>query len=170
MVQAREITPEEIELLEARGRKIKGRFEYRRLESILLRAKEGKTAKEIAVILKIHPRTVEKHHERYFKEGLAAFEAKSPGKPGPRLMSDKEEKALFKTLEEKAEQGEWLKAAQIKPLYEEKVGKPVGESTIYKILHRNKWSKKQPRPKHPKADPQEQSLFKKTARNHPVDC
>lgn len=170
MVRAREITEEEIEILEAKGRKIKGRLEYRRLESVLLRAKEGKTAEEIAVILKIHPRTVEKHHERYFNEGLAAFEAKSHGKPGPRLLSAEEERVLFTTLEEKAEEGKLLKAAQIKPLYEEKAGKPIGGSTIYKILYRNQWSKKRPRPKHPKADPQEQSLFKKTARNYPVDC
>lgn len=170
MVQAREIPEEEVALLEAKGRRIKGRREYRRLESVLLRAKEGKTAEEIAVILKIHPRTVEKHHERYFKEGLAAFEAKSPGKVGPRLMSAEEEKALFKTLEEKAQRGEWLNAAQVKPLYEEKAGKAIGESTIYKILYRNQWSKKRPRPKHPKGDPEAQSLFKKTPRNHSFDC
>ena len=85
-------------------------------------------------------------------------------------MSTEEEKEWFKTLEERAERGNWLKAAQIKPLYEEKVGKPIGTSTIYKILNRIQWSKKRPRPRHPKADQQEQSLFKKTRGNHPSDC
>src|SRR5437588_9841295 len=103
MNKIREFTAEEIELLEEKAKKIKGRLEYRRLESVLLRARDGKTSEEIAEILKIHPRTVEKHHQRYFQEGLAAFEPKNPGPPlgVPRFMSVEEEKALFKTLEER---------------------------------------------------------------------
>jgi transposase len=164
MKKTREFTDEEIELLEEKGKKIKGRLEYRRLECVLLRARDGKTSEKIAEILKIHPRTVEKHHQRYFQEGLAAFEPKNPGplQGVPRFMSVEEEQALFKTLEERAEQGDWLSACRIKPLYEEKAGKPLGMNTIYDILHRNRWSKKRPRPKHPKGDPEAQSLFKKT--------
>jgi transposase len=172
MQKTREFTNEEIELLEEKGKKIKGRLEYRRLESVLLRARDGKTSKEIAEILNIHPRTVEKHHQRYFQEGVAAFEPKTPGPPPgvPRFMSVEEEKALFQSLEERAEQGDWLGAGQIKPLYEEKSGQALGKNVIYKILNRNKWSKKRPRPKHPKGDPEAQSLFKKTARDDSKYC
>jgi len=156
MVQARAITQEEVELLKAHGKKIRGR-----LESVLLRAEEGKTAAEIAVILQINPRTVEKHHQRYFKEGLAAFEFKKPGlKAGvPRYTTLEAEKALFTELQEKAAQGDLLKAAQIKPLYEQRIGRALGKSTIYKILIRNRWSKKKPRPRHPKGNDEAKEDF-----------
>ena len=70
MVQAREISAEEVGLLEEKGRQIRGRREYCRLQSVLLRARNGKTAQEIAEILGIHRRTVEKHHQRYFEQEL----------------------------------------------------------------------------------------------------
>lgn len=165
MVQARVISQEEIEAIEAKGKKIKGRKEYRRLESVLLRAKEGKTAEEIAIILRIHPRTVEKHHDRYFTEGLAAFDAKKPGiqKGVPRYTTIETEKALFTELKEKAEQGEILKAGQIKPMYEKRIGRQIGKSMIYKVLKRNGWSKKEPRPGHPQGNEAEKEAFKKTS-------
>lgn len=165
MVQARVISQEEIAAIEAKGKKIKGRKEYRRLESVLLRAKEGKTAQEIALILRIHPRTVEKHHNRYFTEGLAAFDAKQPGiqKGALRYTTIEKEKALFTELKKKAEQGELLTAGQIKPVYEKQIGRRIGKSTIYKVLKRNDWSKKQPRPRHPQGNDAEKEAFKKTS-------
>jgi transposase len=171
MVLARMITEQEIEELESVEKRLTGKKEYRRLQSVLIRAKLGKSAIEIGAILNIHPRTVEKHHERYFEEGMATFSVKKPGSPsGNRLTSVEAEKSLFKTLEEKAKTGEWLKAAQIKPLYEAVAGRVVALSTIYNVLQRNRWSKQRPRPKHPKGDPEKQELFKKTTRNHSVTC
>lgn len=172
MAQARTITQEEIELLEETRKKLKGRVEYRRLESVLFRAKEGKSAKEIASILRIAPRTVEKHQARYFKEGLAAFEVKKPGpKAGiPRYTTLEDEKALFTELEEQAKQGEWLKATKIKSLYEKRVNRPLGKTTIYKIFARTGWSKKQPRPTHPKGSEEVRDEFKKIPRNSSKYC
>lgn len=161
MVQARTITKEEIAALEARAEKIKGRREYRRLQSVLLRARDGKTAEEISEILDIHPRTVEKHHQRYFEEGLQAFELQKTGPKGPRLLSKEAEQALLKSLETKAAQGQILTGFQVKEEYERAVGQPVALSTIYVVLERNAWSKKRPRPRHPKGNPDEQTLFKK---------
>lgn len=164
MTQARNITQKEIEELESVEKRIKSKKEYRRLQSVLLRAKFGMTAIEIAVILGIHSRTVEKHHERYFKEGLSLFTDKKPGPvPGSPLSTTEQEKVFFQELEEKAKKGELLKATQIKPLYEQLVGKTVGLTTIYNLLHRNDWSKQQPRPEHPKGDKEAQENFKKIA-------
>ena len=36
---------------------------------------EPDKAKEIGQVLNLHPRTVEKHHEDYFKKGIKAFES-----------------------------------------------------------------------------------------------
>ncbi|MEM0951628.1 MAG: hypothetical protein AAGI66_05730 [Cyanobacteria bacterium P01_H01_bin.74] len=37
------------------------------MENVLLRAKENKTAEEIAVILEIAPKILQKHRTRYFE-------------------------------------------------------------------------------------------------------
>lgn len=50
---------------------------------------------------------------------------------------------------------------QIQHAFEEKVGREVDDSTIYRLLHRHGWRKLMPRPRHPKADPQIQEQFKK---------
>jgi transposase len=84
MRPAKASSQEEIETLEAKAHKIKGRKEYRRLQSVLLRAKDNKSPEEISQILGIHPRTVQKHHRRYFKEGLNAFNERKPGTQGTR--------------------------------------------------------------------------------------
>lgn len=155
---------EEIEQLEELSKQLKGKKEYRRLQCVLLRAKYQKNAAEIAEFLQIHKRTVYKHQERYRLEGLATFETRKPGpQRGPRLMSSDEEKALLKELEVKASEGQLLRGSQVKEACEEKIGKPVGKSTIYRLLHRNGWSKQQPRPRHPKGNEEAKSLFKKTA-------
>ena len=164
MVRAREISPEEIEVLEATEKSIKGRREYVRLKSVLLRVRQGKTAKEIGDVLGLHPRTVEKHQERYFKEGLKAFEPKKPGPKkgeGPRLMSQEQEQAVLEKLESQASQGQVLKGAQVKEAIEKELGKTVALRTSYRILHRNGWRKQSPRPKHPKGDDEAKRLFKK---------
>ena len=164
MVRAREISPEEIEVLEATEKSIKGRREYVRLQSVLLRARQNKTAKEIGKVLNLHPRTIEKHHEQYFKEGISAFEPKQPGPKqgeGPRLMSQEQEQAVLEKLESQASQGQVLKGAQVKEAVEKELGKTIGLTTSYTILHRNGWRKQSPRPKHPKGDDEAKVLFKK---------
>ena len=162
MPLARAISNEQIEALEAIAQKIKGRREYRRLQSVLLRAKENKSPEEIGQSLGLHPRTVQKHQQRYFKEGLSAFKEGVPGPKGPRLLSREAEAELLESLKEKASRGEVLRACEIKPLFEEKAGKTCSYFTIYAVLKRNKWSKKQPRPRHPKGCEEAKSLFKKT--------
>src|SRR6476660_4179689 len=149
---AKAISEPEIEALEAQGPKIKGRREYRRLQSVLLRAKENKSPEEIAKMLGIHARTVQKHHQSYFQKGMKAFEVGIPGPKGPRLLKKEEEAALFTSFEEEAATGQLLNATKIKARFEEKAGKTCARSTIYLVIQRNKWSKKQPRPRHPNGD------------------
>jgi len=157
------VAEEEIEKLEALSKQLKGKTEYRRLQCVLLRVKYRKSVDEIAEMLQINCRTVYKHQERYRREGLAAFEALKPGAPeGPRLLTSAEEKALLQWLEAKAGEGQLLTGTQVKQALEDKLGRPVGLSTVYVFLHRNDWSKQQPRPRHPKGDEEAKGLFKKT--------
>jgi transposase len=161
-MRVRLISEQEVAELERLSKKIKGCREYCRLQSVLLRARDGKTAKEIAILLNLNKRTVEKHHERYFKEGFSAFVAKKPGKSGPRLFTREAEKALLENLESKSCQGEIIAAFQIKEAAEQQLGKKIALGTVYLLLHRNDWRKVKPRPRHPKGNDAEKEVFKKT--------
>jgi transposase len=160
--QTRPLTEEDIQALEAVEPGIKGRREHRRFLSVYYRAKEGLSAEIIALRLGIHKRTVEKHHQRYFKEGITAFNPKTTGSQEPRLLSQNDEATLFESLKTEAMTGQFINASVIKSRFEEKAGQSCATSTIYVVIRRNNWSKKQPRPRHPKGDDEAKSLFKKT--------
>ncbi len=57
-------------------------------------------------------------------------------------------------LATKAESGQIIEISEIHRAYEEKVGKPVGKSTVYALLRRHQWRKVVPRPQPPKHDEQ----------------
>jgi transposase len=156
------ISEQEVIELERLSKKIRGIREYRRLQSVLLRARDGKTAKEIGTILGLNERTVEKHHARYFAEGLVAFESRKSGTSGPRLLTPEQESALLQGLESRSSQGEIIAGFQIKEAAKEELGKSMSLGTAYLLLHRNGWRKVKPRPRHPKGEESEKELFKKT--------
>jgi transposase len=162
MRPATPISQEQIDALEAHAPKIKSRKAYRRFQSVFLRAKDQKSPEAIAEILGIHPRTVQKHQQRYFKEGLNAFKDRTPGRKEPECLTPSQEADLFQSLEAEAAEGQLVTAKIIWVRFEEKAGKPCSKNTIYRAIHRNGWSKKQPRPRHPKGDEEAKTLFKKT--------
>ena len=56
-----------------------------------------------------------------------------------------------------------LKVAPIQRAYEQRIGKEVASSTVYRLLERHGWRKVVPRPRHPKTDVAAQAVFKKTS-------
>jgi transposase len=130
MRPAQLISKEQIEALEAKAPKIRSRKAYRRLQSVLLRAKENKSPEAIGKELGLHPRTVQKHHQRYFKEGMKAFEEGKPGAKAPRCLKPAEEKELFQLLEAEAAEGQIVNARMIWLRFEEKAGKPCSKNTL----------------------------------------
>lgn len=74
-------------------------------------------------------------------------------------MTKEQEKAFLASLEPKAKRGELTTKAEIKDAFERQVGHQVHKSTIYRLLERHQWHKIKPRPRHPKADPEEQDAF-----------
>jgi len=54
-------------------------------------------------------------------------------------------------------------AAEVKRVFEVKVGKKVTESTIYRLLARHEFRKIVPYKRHKKANAEEQEAFKKTS-------
>ncbi len=93
---------------------------------------------------------------------MATFDILKTGPKGPRFLSVQTEQNWLKAQEQKAAQGELLTALQMKESYEQLASRSVTLETIYKALHRNGWSKKQPRPRHPKGNEEAKTLFKKT--------
>ncbi len=82
------------------------------------------------------------------------------------LMTIEEEAKLLSEIEEKALAGEILIYQNIKGIVEDKIGKKVSDDYIWDLLKRHKWTKKVPRPSHPKADANAQEEFKKNSRKH----
>ncbi len=56
-----------------------------------------------------------------------------------------------------------LKVARSRAEYEQRIGKSVAQSTIYRLLARHGWCKVVPCPRHPGADVAAQGAFEKTA-------
>ncbi|MCL1963826.1 MAG: winged helix-turn-helix domain-containing protein, partial [Firmicutes bacterium] len=83
------------------------------------------------------------------RKGLSEF-AKKQYKGNRRNMSAAEEEAFLATYKKEAGEGHIIETSAIKAAYEEKVGRTIGGSQIYRVLHRHDWRKIMPRSRHPK--------------------
>lgn len=137
--------------------------EYQRIQCVLIRATLGSSASEISQLLGWSRATVHVMHSRWAKEGEALFDLKPRGGRHRQNLSPQEEAKLLAPFIEQARVGALLQVAQVQHAYEQRVGKSVAQSTIYRLLARHGWRKVVPRPRHPKADVAAQGAFKKTA-------
>ena len=96
----------------------------------------------------------------YKREGLEGVFRGSFG-GNRRNLSYEAEAALLAPFLAMAEKGQILVVADIQRAYEEILGREVPNSTIYRMLDRHSWRKVMPRPRHPKANPEEQEAYKK---------
>lgn len=125
----------------------------------------GKRAQEIADILGTSATIVKRIVRSYNNHG-AEFD--KPLRWGGRrdatsFMSVEEEEKMMKQLESKALKGAILTFKDIKETVEKKLGKEVSADYIWDLFKRNHWSKRSPRPKHPKQDVDAQERFKKNS-------
>jgi transposase len=135
---------------------------YRERWSIIYTAQVNpREAKEIARDIGVSVSKVHTLIPRYNKFGVSAVETIGKGGRYNENMSIGEEKELLETFFDRAAKGEIVTAKQIKQGYEQKVGREVDESTIYRMLERHMWRKIVPRPIHPKADREAQQEFVK---------
>ena len=119
-------------------------------------------ADEIALHTGVSATTVHRVISTYNCLGPAVVE--TPGKGGRRheYLTLQEEKQFLAAFFARAEAGEIATTAEIWSAFEARVGHPVDDSTMYRLLDRHGWRKLMPRPRHPKADPQAKEQFKKT--------
>jgi transposase len=120
---------------------------------------DPREAKDIARHTGVSVATVHQVISTYNRLGVAAVE--TPGKGGRRheYMTLEEERELLSPFFELAKKGELTTIAPIKQGFEKRVGHEVDETTIHRLLKRQKWRKLVPRPFHPQADKEEQELF-----------
>src|SRR5215470_4060817 len=133
-----------------------------RIQMVLLR-ESGMTQPEIANATGASLSTVNRAHMAYDNGGRTAPAPKPCGGRIRENMTLAEEKALLDRFAKAAGAGEMLNIRDLKAAYEEAIGHPTSNSTIYNLLNRHGWRKLMPRPFHPKRDPAAQKAFKKTA-------
>ena len=133
-----------------------------RIQMILLR-EDGKTQPEIAELTGVSLSSVNRAHMAYDNGGVNALRPKPTGGRRNENMTLEEERKFLARFAKAAGAGELLNIRTLKIAYEEGIGHPTSESTIYNLLARHQWRKLMPRPFHPKRDPAAQDAFKKTA-------
>ena len=126
----------------------------RRLEVLELRC-ERKSLNEIAATTGFHRSHVSNLIRKYFEEGLEPVSEKHyPG--NRRNMSFEQEARFLEAYRDIAEAGQMLDIHEMAKAYENTVGHRIGNSQIYRVLHRHGWRKIMPRSKHPKSASQEE--------------
>jgi transposase len=125
----------------------------------------GIKAEEVALALGSSTSIVRRTVQAYNKQGAAFMEqARWGGRREPRcFISFEQEGQLLQSWEASALQGEVLVAKQLRDVVEQKVGHPVSDDYLWDLLHRHGWSKKAPRPRHPRAEGirEQREAFKK---------
>jgi len=137
--------------------------EFRAVQCIWMRGAEGKTAKEIARLIGWSESNVKRIQADYFKSGVKALKREPSHHRRRGNMTIEEEERFIAPFLEKAKTGGIINVSEIKQAYTQQLGRKVHKSVIYRLLARHGWRKIAPRPKHPKADKEQQDLFKKTA-------
>jgi transposase len=79
-------------------------------------------------------------------------------------MSLDQERTFLHPFFARAARGEIATGEEIQRAFEAQLKHEVHLTSIYRLLDRHGWRKLVPRPRHPKADPEEQAAFKKTLR------
>jgi transposase len=124
---------------------------------------DPREAAQIAKHCGVSTETVHQLISAYKRHGVAAVE--TAGKGGRRYgyLTLEQEQQFLAPFFAQAQVGTITTVAQIRQAFEAQVGQEVAETTIYRLLHRHGWRKLAPRSFHPKANPEEQALFKKTS-------
>ena len=137
-------------------------LQRQRIRMVLLR--EGNmTQPAIAAAMGVSLSTVNRAHMAYDQGGIKALKPKPCGGRQRQNMTMAAEQALLARFAKAAGAGEMLNIHDLKSAYEQAIGHPTSNSTIYNLLDRHRWRKLIPRPFHPQRDVAAQNAFKKNA-------
>ena len=118
---------------------------------------------EIANHLAVSKSLVNKTISEYNWFGASAIDTIGKGGRKNSYMTLTDETEFMKSFINKAKEGQIVTASEIKSAFDEKIGKQVHKTTIYRLLNRHNWRKIMPRSFHPKKNEEAQEAFKKTS-------
>ena len=137
-----------------------------RIQMVLLRESDM-TQLAIAAAMGVSLSTVNRAHMAYDRGGIKALKPKPIGGRQRENMTLSQEEALLAQFGRAAGAGEMLNIHDLKAAYEQAIGHPTSNSTVYNLLARHGWRKLMPRPFHPRRDLAAQDDFKKPASHAP---
>ena len=137
-----------------------------RIQMVLLRESDMAQS-AIAVAMGVSLSTVNRAHMAYDRGGIKALKPKPIGGRQRENMTLSEEKALLARFGKAAGAGEMLNVHDLKAAYEQAIGHPTSNSTVYNLLARHGWRKLMQRPFHPRRDLAAQDDIKKAASHAP---
>jgi len=163
MPKRKQLTQEIEEVKQAMEASI-NKDEFRRLQCVYLAdIKPELTLEAISEITLYSKSMVDKIHSSFRKKGISFMKDRRGGRFRAN-MSIEAERELLKRFEKESESGKLICATGIKKAYEKEIGKQVNKSVIYRMLSRHGFRKIVPYKRHPKANQEEQSSFKKTSK------
>jgi len=138
-------------------------WEMRRIQCVLLRVSEEKTAEQIAPIVGLHPGSVWRIWSLYMKKGEAALLGEQRGRArGNAHLTLAQEKNILSSLMQQAARGRLLTIRDVHAAVCRDAGEDVDLSTTYRMLKRHTWRKIVPLPTHPKGNAKLRETFKES--------
>jgi len=128
-----------------------------------LRVYGGMQSTEIASALRLSVRTVRAVQAAFIRRGSEALRVSPQGGRRRQSMAPEEEKAFLDGFAVAAKDASLLVVSEIKAAFEERLGRSVHKTTVYRLLKRHGWRKVVPRPRHPKKEAEAAEAFKKGA-------
>jgi transposase len=159
MHKSKEISESSLAKLSMMMEEVGASADFRRLQSVYLGG-QGLSVEEISKIVLYSISHIKRIWTAYFKGGVEALAVKPKGGRHRCNLSLEEEKELIAQYMQAGKNGHIL---EIGPLHRglcEKVGRPVAETTAYRLAYRHGWRKIAPRPRHPKQVPMAAQYFK----------
>src|SRR5216684_6095736 len=136
--------------------------ELRMAQAVLLPALGQMTLKAAAKVIGVGRATVARLQTRFRRR-------KGSAQPTPRhwggrrraLMKLEEEQTFLAAWKPKAEQGQLVVVTPLQAALQEKLGRRIKPSVVYRLLDRHHWRKVAPDTRHPKTQPSLQDEWKK---------
>jgi|SRR5215210_1364755 len=124
----------------------------------------GRTTREVAEVLGVDERTVQRWLAWYRADGLAPLEGRHAGSQGAPSFLTVEQRA---ELADEVATGRFRTAAEIRRWVQERWGVSYTEGGMYALLGRLRCAPKVPRPVHEKADHRAQARWKRGGSRRP---
>jgi len=140
------------------------RQDYQRRLAIWLTHAHRFHAEQIAGMLQVSVQAVWLWVGQYNKKGPGGLARVGRGGRRWAFLSWAQEEALLAGFATRASRGEVITAKALWPEVSAAAGREVSLDYVYRLLHRHKWRKMGPRPRHVQGDPQAQEEFKKNSR------